>query len=138
MATPIRSAMTSHPYAIPAEAPLLDARKLMLEHRLRHLPAVRGSKLVGLISDRDIKLVLGPEFAYPDPRELTVADVMVPDPYLVDEGTELATVLRHMTDAHLGAVLVTRAGELAGIFTAMDACRRLAEVLEAGDGNTAS
>jgi len=138
MHTTIDKVMTAYPYAIPAEAPLLDARKLMLEHKLRHLPAVRGSELAGLISDRDIKLVLGPEFAYPDPRELTVADVMVPDPYLVDEGTALATVLRHMADAHLGAVLVTRGGELAGIFTATDACRRLAEVLEAGDGSAPS
>jgi len=130
MDTAIRSVMTRYPYAIPADAPLLDARKLMLEHKLRHLPVVRDDDLVGLLSDRDIKLMLGPEFAYPDPRELRVEDVMVPDPYVVDEATALATVLRHMADAHLGAALVTRDGELAGIFTAMDACRELAKILE--------
>ena len=36
-----------------------------------------------------------------------------------------------MVDAHIGATLVTRSGRLAGIYTAMDACRQLAARLAA-------
>jgi acetoin utilization protein AcuB len=122
--------MTECPHTIERDAPLLGARRLMLDHHIRHLPVVHQRDLVGLISDRDIKLVLGPEFDYPNPRELTVADVMVETPYVVDLDTALRTVLRHMADAHIGAAVVTRSGRLAGIFTATDACRHFATWLE--------
>ena len=129
--------MTSLPQAIDADAPVLEARKLMLRQRIRHLPVVRAGNLVGLISDRDIKLMLGPEFDYPNPREVTVSEVMVEQPYTVDVDTPLAEVLRHMADVHIGTTVATRGGRLAGIFTAMDACRYLADRLEAAEGGGA-
>jgi acetoin utilization protein AcuB len=122
--------MTTFPYAIDADAEVLEARKLMLQHRIRHLPVVRGEELVGLVSDRDIKLMLGPEFDNPNPHDVSVADVMIDEPYVVDVRTPLGDVLRHMADAHIGAVLITRSGGLAGIFTASDACRHFANRLE--------
>lgn len=124
--------MTTFPYAIDADAEVLQARKLMLQHRIRHLPVVRGEDLVGLVSDRDIKLMLGPEFDNPNPHDVNVADVMVDEPYVVNVDTPLAEVLRHMADAHIGAVLITRSGGLAGIFTASDACRHFANRLQQG------
>jgi acetoin utilization protein AcuB len=126
----IEQLMTPFPYAIERDAPVLEARRLMLEHRIRHLPVVHRQELVGLVSDRDIKLMLGPEFDYPNPRELTVSDVMIEHPYIVDLDTALRTVLRHMADAHIGTALVTRNSRLAGIFTATDACRHFARWLE--------
>ncbi|MEQ8860037.1 MAG: CBS domain-containing protein [Pseudomonadales bacterium] len=132
MDLPIRRVMTPFPYAIDAQAEVLAARKLMLEHKVRHLPAISSGKLVGLITDRDIKLMLGPEFDYPEPRELTVADVMIDNPYVVEGDTPLVDVLRNMTKRHIGAVLITRDGDLAGIFTATDACRHLADAIEGG------
>lgn len=122
--------MTTFPYAIEADAGVLQARKLMLQHRIRHLPVVRGEDLVGLVSDRDIKLMLGPEFDSPNPHDISVADVMIDEPYVADAETPLAEVVRHMADAHIGAVLITNSGGLAGIFTASDACRHFANRLE--------
>ncbi|MFU8817074.1 MAG: CBS domain-containing protein [Pseudomonadales bacterium] len=126
----IKQLMTPFPHAIERGAGVLEARKLMLEHRIRHLPVMHNHELVGLISDRDIKLMLGPEFDYPSPRDLSVDEVMVENPYVVDLDTALRTVLRHMADAHIGTALVTKSGRLAGIFTATDACRHFAEWLE--------
>jgi acetoin utilization protein AcuB len=126
----IKQWMTPFPHAVDRDAPVLAARRMMLDHRIRHLPVVHQHELVGLVTDRDIKLMLGPEFDYPNPRELTVADVMVESPYVVDLETALRTVLRHMADAHIGTAVVTRSGRLAGIFTATDACRHFADWLE--------
>jgi acetoin utilization protein AcuB len=126
----MKQLMTPFPHAIDRDAGVLEARRVMLEHRIRHLPVVHHHDLVGLLSDRDLKLMLGPEFDYPDPRELTVADVMVEAPYVVDLDTPLRTVLRHMADAHIGTALVTKSGRLAGIFTATDACRHFATWIE--------
>lgn len=126
---PIKSMMTSFPYAIEITAPLLDARRMMLEHHVHHLPVTAKHELKGIVTDRDIKLLLGPELDYPDPRQLTVEDAYVADAYVVDINTPLSNVLLHMAARHIGAALVTGHGRLAGIFTATDACRRFGEYL---------
>ena len=125
----MKSVMTPFPYSVALTAPLLDARKLMLEHRVRHLPVTQGHELKGIITDRDIKLLLGPEMDYPNPRDLTVEDGYVADAYVVDINTPLSDVVLEMAKRHIGAALVTGHGRLAGIFTTSDACRALGEWL---------
>jgi acetoin utilization protein AcuB len=125
----LKSVMTPFPYAIGIGDPLIEARKLMLEHHVRHLPVIRDGELAGIVTDRDLKLLLGPEFDYPDPRELTVEDAYVDHGYVVDIETPLADVLRAMAEQHIGAALVTRKGKLAGIFTTNDACRAFSDWL---------
>jgi acetoin utilization protein AcuB len=121
--------MTAFPYAVDAAASVEQAREFMREHRIRHLPVTEGGKLVGLVSDRDIKLMLGPDFAYPGEKELKVRQVMVREPYIVDLEARLDEVLRHMAEHQLGSAIVTRDGKLAGVFTTTDACRSFAEFL---------
>ena len=126
----LKSVMTPFPYAVQLNAPLGEARMLMLEHRVRHLPVMSGDRLRGIITDRDIKLLLGPEMGSPDPKTLTVEDAYIDDSYTVDLDASLATVLRHMADRHIGAVMVTTQDRLAGIFTTADACRVFADYLD--------
>lgn len=125
----LKSVMTPFPYAVELDAPLARARKLMLDHHVRHLPVTVNHELKGLVSDRDIKLLLGPELGSPDPKELTVEDAYVEDCYAVDIETPLLDVLAEMAEKHIGAVVATSHGRLAGIFTATDACRAFAEHL---------
>jgi CBS domain-containing protein len=89
-----------------------------------------NGQLAGIITDRDIKLLLGPELGSPDPKELTVEDAYVAESYVVDLETPLVDVLAAMIEHHLGAALVTGHGRLAGIFTAVDACRVLHDDLK--------
>ncbi len=138
----IKTAMTPFPYSVEASAPVAQAQDFMREHRIRHLPVTENGRLSGIISDRDIKLVLGPDFAYPNGKELRVGDVMVRDPYVVDLDTRLDDVLHHMAAHQLGSALVTREGKLAGVFTTTDACRHFADFLReqfrrAGGGDAA-
>ena len=127
--THLKAVMTPFPYSVSLEDPLARARKLMLEHHVRHLPVTVDHELKGLISDRDIKLLLGPELGSPDPKQLTVEDAYVENCYAADLETPLRLVLAEMADKHVGAVVVTAHGRLAGIFTATDACRAFAEHL---------
>jgi CBS domain-containing protein len=120
--------MTPFPYSVDAEAPIEQAIEFMREHKIRHLPVTTKGALTSLVTDRDIKLVLGPDFAYP--RELKVRDAMVKDCYMVDLTTPLSAVLRHMAEHRIGSALVTRRGKLAGVFTANDACRAFADYLD--------
>ena len=125
----IKALMTPFPYAIADHAPLAEAREFMQAKHIRHLPVTRDGELVGMITDRDIKLVLGPDFAYPEVGDLKVVDVMLADAYRVDLGERADEVLAHMADNHLGSALVTRKGKLVGIFTVTDACRAFCEHL---------
>jgi len=126
----VKSVMTPFPYAVELSAPIGQARKLMLEHHVHHLPVTEGHDLRGIVTDRHIKLRLGPELGSPDPKELTVEDAYVGDCYAVDMETPLITVLADMAERHIGAAIITSHGRLAGIFTATDACRAFAEYLE--------
>ncbi len=126
----IESVMTPSPYSVALDAPIGAARKLMLDHHVHHLPVTRGSELVGIVTDRDIKLLLGPELGSPDPKELSVEDAYVSDSFTVDLHVPLVKVLATMVDRQIGAALVTRHGRLAGIFTAMDACLALQKLLD--------
>jgi acetoin utilization protein AcuB len=121
--------MTPFPHSIDVDAPLEDAHKLMREHRFRHLPVMSCGEIVGVLTDRDIKLVLGPDFGSPDERELRVRDAYVERPCVVPASTPVAKVARVMAQNRIGSAIVTKHGKLVGIFTVTDACRALAEII---------
>jgi len=123
--------MTPFPHSIDIDAPLSQARHMMRAGHFRHLPVTSGGELVGVVTDRDIKLVLGPDFGNPEERELRVRDAYIDKPCVVPAATPLATVARAMAEHHIGSAIITKNDKLVGIFTVTDACRALAEVLAA-------
>lgn len=125
----IKAVMTPFPYSVDINAPISRARKFMSEHGIRHLPVTDRKEIVGILTDRDIKLYLGPDFDYPGENEAVVKDVYMDKPYIVDLNERLDKVLKTMADKHIGSVLVTRNGKLAGVFTSTDACKSYAEYL---------
>jgi len=138
----LKNVMTPFPHAVDADAPIHEAVEFMRLHKIRHLPVTTKGSVKSMVTDRDIKLVLGPDFAYPDERELKVRDAMVESCYIVDLATPLRVVMRHMAEHRFGSALVTRRGKLAGVFTSTDACRAFADFLEdiesSGDENDAA
>lgn len=121
--------MTPFPYSIDVEAPLAEAHAFLRERHIRHLPVTERGELAGILTDRDIKLALGPDLDSPPERELHVRDVFQPDCYVVEADASLENVAATMAERHLGSALVTRGGKLVGIFTSTDVCRALARVL---------
>jgi CBS domain-containing protein len=121
--------MTPFPHSVDIRAPIQEAQAFMKEHSIHHLPVTENGVLIGVVTDRDITLLMGPAFDYPDPAKLTITDAMVTEPYVVDLETPLAIVARTMADKHFGSALVTRKGKLAGVFTMTDACRALANYI---------
>lgn len=121
--------MTPFPYSVDINAPIEEAREFMRRHRIRHLPVTDQQQLAGVLTDRDIKLYLGPDFDYPNQQDVTVKDVYLENPVIVDLNERLDRVLIIMAEKHIGSVLVTRNGKLAGVFTSTDACQSFAEYL---------
>ena len=126
---PVRSAMTPFPHSVKTDDPLVSAQALMVEHQIRHLPVIEGDRLVGVLTDRDLKRALDPDLGLPPKQELFVRDVFVSDVYVVEGAEPLDRVLEHMADNHIGSALVTRDGLLMGILTSTDACRLLCDHL---------
>ena len=121
--------MTPFPHSIGLDATLIEARTFMKEHSIRHLPVTKDGELHGIITDHDIKLMLSPEFGYPDPKELMVFDVYVPEPYIVDISTRLSAIASTLVERKIGSAIVTKNDKLVGILTTRDVCRALAKFL---------
>jgi acetoin utilization protein AcuB len=125
----LKTAMTPFPHSVERTAPLGEARAVMDQHNVHHLPVTEEHELVGLITDRGMRAALALPMSRGTVGKLTVKDVYIPDPYVVDLNEPLENVLLTMAERHIGSALVTRKGRLAGVFTAVDACRCFGEYL---------
>lgn len=123
----IQKYMTMAPHTIGAEQSLAKAEKFMREYGIRHLPVLQGGRLVGILSDRDVKLV--ETFRDVDPEKVTVEDAYTPDPYITRPDAPLDEVSTAMMERKYGCVLVADNKKLVGIFTWIDALRAMSEIL---------
>jgi acetoin utilization protein AcuB len=120
--------MTTIPKTIAAHEPLAAARTLMHDNEARHLPVSRNGKLVGLVSERDLRT--------PWPRaggtreQMLVEDVMTEKPYAVSPTTPVNRVPRTMAAKKQGSAVVVDGGRILGVFTTTDALRALAHSVE--------
>jgi acetoin utilization protein AcuB len=123
----IKLAMTTFPWSIDIEAPAEEAWATMLEHHIRHLPVTQDDVLVGIVTERDLRLVLRPGV---EAGEVKVRQVCAEDVYVVSDDTRLDLVVRELAKRQIGSALVHRRGKLVGILTTTDVCRVLAALLE--------
>lgn len=119
--------MTPLAYSIGDDQSVVEALLRMKELEVRHLPVMRGSKLVGIVSHRDLAVLEAISEAHP--ADLRVTDAMTPDPYTASPSEKVEPVAREMAKKRYGAVLVVDEGQVKGIFTTTDALWMLAEVL---------
>lgn len=122
----IQKFMTAMPHSIGRDIPINHAISLMREHRFRHLPVQDGGRLVGVLTDRDLKLAS----SFEGSDELLAEDVMTPDPYVVGPEAPLDQVAFAMAEHKYGCAIIEQGnGKVVGIFTATDGLRVLAETL---------
>ncbi len=119
--------MTSHPHTINSHLSLAQAEKMMSEYHIRHLPVLEGGKLIGLVSDRDLKMVMS--FKDVDPVKVTVEEACTFDPITVSPESDLDEVVKLMAEKRIGSVLVADNNKLVGIYTWVDALNSMSEIL---------
>jgi acetoin utilization protein AcuB len=130
----IRALMSAKPITVDPETPMLDARQRMLDERIRHLVVTDHGRVVGIVTDRDVRLNL------PSPAtslsvwevnyllaRLTVGEVMTRSVIVVDPDRPVSEAARIMIDHKIGALPVVDAGSLVGIITESDFVRAMAE-----------
>ena len=129
----VRELMTATPITVAPESTVVDARHLMATRRFRHLLVVEGERLVGIVTDRDIRLNLPSpatslsvwELNYLLAR-LTVKDVMSRSVITSGADRDAAEAARIMVEHKIGALPVLEGERLVGIVTETDFLRAFA------------
>jgi acetoin utilization protein AcuB len=124
----VQKYMTCQPHSVEEATSVADVQKLMSGLSIRHLPVLRDGKIVGIVSDRDVKNALGLLGA--SPEKLIVRNIEHESPYQVSPDALLHQVTGEMAEHHYGCAIVVQNGKLVGIFTTVDACRALSDILQ--------
>jgi acetoin utilization protein AcuB len=137
----VKDHMRTPVLTISAEAGLDRAMLIMRSQRVRHLPVVEDDhKMVGLISDRDLRLSMqemeqGPSGApkgYYLPALTKVRSVMVTNVMTATPDMPLANAATIMSERKIGALPVvdTSSKQVVGIITETDMLRLLTKLLK--------
>lgn len=123
----VRKYMSTSPHSVGPDQPLSVAHAMMREHAIRHLPVLSGGKLAGIVTLRDLHII--ETLRDVDPEKVTVEEAMTQDVYSVDPDAALDEVCAEMAERKLGSTIVMQNGRVVGVFTTVDACRALSELL---------
>ena len=124
----VQKYMTTSPHSIGIDQTLLVAHRMMHEHKIRHLPILAGGKLVGMVSERDLAVV--ESLVGVDATKVTVEEAMATSVYSVSPETPLDEVVSKMCLHKYGSAVVMSHEKVVGIFTTVDVCHALGELLK--------
>ena len=116
----VRDIMKKGVVTVAPDASLQDAYALMQERRFRHLPVVEGGRLVGIVTDRDLRFATSSLSPRPFRPESKVADVMNRDPKTADPMDPVEDAARIMREFKIGCLPVLDGDGLLGIITGID------------------
>lgn len=119
--------MTPNPITVPPATSLLEARALMGKERIRHLLVTEDERLVGIVTDRDIRLNLPSQATSLSVWELnfllsrlTVGQVMTRAVLTVEPEREAGEAAQIILDHKIGALPVLEGRHIVGILTETD------------------
>jgi acetoin utilization protein AcuB len=127
----IKDWMTRDPITINEDTSMIKAIHIMKEKRFRRLPVVRAGKLVGLVTDRDLKeaspskaTTLDVHELYYLLAELQVKEIMSRNPVSVMDNDTVEHAAQVMLEHTIsGMPVVDAGGKLVGIITQSDVFR---------------
>jgi acetoin utilization protein AcuB len=110
------------------DACLIDAFEMMRDHRIRHVPVVEGEKLVGIVSDRDVRSALPSRHALQEGWASLgeallvsrISQVMSLMPITIGPTASIREAAQVMSRNKVGALPVVEEGKLVGILSAED------------------
>lgn len=132
----VRDWMTPDPITVPPGMPIFEARRLMYDRQIRHLLVTDTAGLVGIVTDRDLRLNL------PSPAtglsvweinyilmKLTVGEVMTKPVLTIGANRNIEAAAQQMLEHRIGALPVLDEGKLVGILTETDLLRAFVDAL---------
>jgi acetoin utilization protein AcuB len=114
------------------EASAFEALRLCRERRIRHIPVVKDERLVGIISDRDLRDAsppLGDPERVSTMKEIQLEDVMTRKVITTHPEDTIVHAAREMYERKIESLPVVDEGKLLGIVTSSDVMRALIAVI---------
>jgi CBS domain-containing protein len=131
--TTVREIMTTNPYTLEANDVLDLADDLMSMSRIRHIPILDGTELVGVVSQRDLfysALVKALGVKQREQKDLMktirVREVMSQPVITIWKGTSVKEAARLMAENKIGCLPVVEGTRLVGLVTETDILRYMA------------
>jgi acetoin utilization protein AcuB len=133
-----------HPViTVKARDSVRHARETMERHRINQLPVVTDGRLVGIVSDRDLRDAFPSVFesaeavarhhrAGADPGTIPVEDVMTREVLTLPPNVFVADAARLMRRERIGAIPIIDGARLVGILSRSDVLDALIELEQEG------
>lgn len=123
----VKEIMSKDPVTISPGAKLRAVNKLMKVNQIRHVPVLNKGKLVGIVSEKDIRYAMIPE-KIPGKNikqgwnldHLKVSDIMTTDALTVSQEAQVDEAARMIYSHRIGALPVLHNDKLVGIISVMD------------------
>ncbi len=119
--------MTRDPVCITRQDTLAKTKELMDAGRFRRLPVIDNDKLVGIITERDLRQ----HWDYLDSTKVDAA--MTPDPVTITPRVTAEDVARLLLQHKIGGLPVVENGKLVGIVSTSDLLRAFLKVVQAAE-----
>ena len=142
----VSNSMTRKVIIVAPDDSIFKAQELMAANKIRHLPVTEpGNRLIGVVTDRDIRSALPYKFFKATPSEeekknfaeLKIKDIMTKNPITISPAYTIQDALLVIQDARVGALPVVREdGTLTGIISVRDLLRAFINVLGIGEPGT--
>jgi acetoin utilization protein AcuB len=135
----VRDVLTPNVISVSPKTTLPEAVRLMRERGIRHLPVVEDGKLVGIVSDRDLKRAMASPATSLEVHELTyllnrlaVGEIMTRTVITIGAMFPVEEAARLMVMEKVSALPVTDADRLIGIVTETDVLDLFVRAMGAG------
>jgi acetoin utilization protein AcuB len=133
--------MTAKVVSVPPTTGVREAFFIMKENHIRHLPVVEDNRLLGIVSDRELRRPGWVDesrditHVYYLKDSLTVGDVMIKDVHVIHTYDTLRKAVRLLLDNRVGAApVLDKTGAVVGMLSAVDLLKALYDMVSAGKG----
>ncbi len=137
----VREWMTEDPQTVSADTPVMEAMQRLREGGYRRLPVMHGSKLIGIVTDRDLKEASPSKATTLSVYELNyllskllVKDVMKAPVITVGDEEPIENAALLMEEHRVSGLPVTKDGRVVGILTITDLTRAFVTFLGLREG----
>ena len=119
--------MSKLPLTVTSGDSLQSAIDLLYKHNIRELPVMDHGRLVGIVTDRDLRQIAPSYPVFRDQEEirvylqnLKVASAMTVDPLVISPEASLTEAAEMLSTYRIGSLPVVEGEKLAGIITVSD------------------
>ena len=132
----VKDAMSDEVTTLKVTWPVGKAWEMMQEQSVHCFPVVDGERLVGILTDRDLRVLVAASSSAALPEKdyhrflmdtMSVGQAMTPEPHTVTPGTDLKDAASLILELRIGGLPVVEEDRLVGIITETDLVRVLIE-----------